>query len=72
MEAAGQPTFQSFLPSIQRCGSLREWIEAAHAAGVNLHGREATFVSRTCADADVVTQRRLICTQARAQDPEAR
>jgi hypothetical protein len=67
-EAAGEPTFQSFLPSVERCGSLREWTDAARASGVDLHGREATFVNRACAEGDARIQGRLICTQARAQD----
>ena len=44
MEAAGRPT--RFLPSIEACGSLAEWTEAAKKFGIDLKGREAQFVGQ--------------------------
>jgi len=64
MEAAGKPS--PFLPSVQKCGSLAAWTEAAKAFGINLNGREAQFVDNTCNAAGADVQALKICHEAKA------
>ena len=64
MEAAGRPT--PFLPSIEACGSLAEWTEAAKKFGIDLKGREAQFVDNTCNAASDEVKALKICQEAKA------
>jgi hypothetical protein len=63
-EAAGTPSFEAFLPSVQTCSTLAEWTTTAQELGRPLRGQEATFVSNVCAEADAATQALAICTEA--------
>ena len=67
-EGAGQPTPAAFLPSIQECRSLEEWIAAAKAFGINLRGRESQFVDNTCnaTTTPAEVKASTICQEARA------
>ncbi len=64
MEAAGRPA--PFLPSVQACGSLAEWTEAAKKFGIDLKGREAQFVDNTCNAASDQVKALKICQEAKA------
>ncbi|MFN2504652.1 MAG: hypothetical protein ABR540_10590, partial [Acidimicrobiales bacterium] len=64
MEAAGRPA--PFLPSIQACGSLAEWTEAAKEFGIDLKGREAQFVDNTCNAVSDEVKALKICQEAKA------
>ena len=70
-EAAGRPA--PFLPSIQACGSLTAWTQAARSFGINLNGREAQFVDNTCETAGADVQALTICQEARTavSDPRS-
>jgi hypothetical protein len=64
MEAAGRPT--PFLRSIQACGSLAEWTEAAKKFGIDLKGREPQFVDNTCNAGGDEVKALKICLEAKA------
>lgn len=64
MEAAGRPA--PFLPSVQACGSLAEWTDAAKRFGIDLKGREAQFVANTCNAASDQVNALKICQEAKA------
>lgn len=64
MEAAGRPA--PFLPSVEACGSLAEWTEAAKKFGIDLKGREAQFVDNTCNAASDQVKALTICQEAKA------
>lgn len=70
LEAAGQP--MPFLPSVQACGSLGEWTEAAKKFGIDLKGREAQFVDNTCNAASDQVKALPICQEAKAALSDSR